>query len=111
MENYLIIIEKCKNNYSAYSPDINGVVATGKTKEETRKNFIDALELHLEGLKEDHLSIPKPKTDFTYISEKCTGILNVRCRKSLHQKLLNLAEKEQVSVSHLVNDALVKEFA
>ena len=51
MENYLIIIEKQKNNYSAYSPDVPGCIATGKTQKEARKHMQEALEFHLEGLK------------------------------------------------------------
>ena len=50
---YRVIIEKAQNNYSAYSPDIDGVIATGKTKNEVRRNFKSALELHLEGIRED----------------------------------------------------------
>ena len=59
MENYLIIIEKQKNNYSAYSPDVPGCIATGKTQKETRKNMQEALEFHLEGLKLEKLPIPE----------------------------------------------------
>lgn len=50
-ENLLIIIEKAGSNYSAYSPDVSGCIATGDTSEEARKNYIEALEFHTEGLK------------------------------------------------------------
>ncbi len=43
MHRFLIVIEKEKNNYSAYSPDIPGCVATGKTIEEVKKNMHEAL--------------------------------------------------------------------
>ena len=45
---YLVIIEKIKNNYSAYLPDVSGCIATGKTIEETKKNIKEALLIHLE---------------------------------------------------------------
>ena len=52
MEKYLVVIQKAKNNFAAYSPDILGCVATGKTVEETLKNMQEAMEIHLEGLTE-----------------------------------------------------------
>ena len=47
---YLIVIEKTDTGYSAYSPDIDGCVATGATKDEVEKNMKEAIEFHLEGL-------------------------------------------------------------
>ena len=47
---YLIVIEKTETGYSAYSPDIDGCVATGATKDEVEKNMKEAIEFHLEGL-------------------------------------------------------------
>ncbi len=52
MEKYLVIVQKAKNNYAAYSPDVQGCVATGRTVESTLKNMQEALEMHLEGLAE-----------------------------------------------------------
>ncbi len=56
--NFTVLIEKAANNYSAYSPDLPGCVATGKTPEEAEKNMVEAIQMHIEGLKEDHLPIP-----------------------------------------------------
>ena len=64
---YLIVIEKGENNYSAYSPDISGCVATGKTVEETIKTMKEALEFHIEGMLEDGESFPQPKSLNYYI--------------------------------------------
>ncbi|MDQ3635941.1 MAG: type II toxin-antitoxin system HicB family antitoxin [Acidobacteriota bacterium] len=64
---YLIVIEKGKNNYSAYSPDVLGCVVTGKTVEETISNMKEALEFHIEGMLEDGESFPMPKTLNYYI--------------------------------------------
>ena len=110
MENYLIIIEQAGNNYSAYSPDVDGCVATGKTQEEARKNYLEALSFHLDGLKEDGLEIPKPISKIAYLSDDCTGIINFRTKKSIHHKLIQIAKEEDVSVSHLVNDAVIKQY-
>ena len=110
LDNYLIIIEKSEDGYGAYCPDVAGCVAVGDTPEEARKEFLTALELHFQGLKEDGLPIPQPTTSFAFTSEDCTGILNIRTKKSTHLKLIKLAEKEKVSVSHLVNDAIIKQY-
>jgi predicted RNase H-like HicB family nuclease len=64
---YLVIFEKAKNNYSAYSPDLPGCIATGKTHEETEKNIREAIRFHLEGLKKDSLPIPEPCATTEYI--------------------------------------------
>ena len=48
-----IIIEKTENNYSAYSPEIDGCIATGDTEEQARQNFEEALKLHLKGIEDD----------------------------------------------------------
>lgn len=60
MRKYLIIFEKAGNNYSAYSPDIPGCIATGSTRQETEKNIRDAISFHLEGMEKDGLPIPEP---------------------------------------------------
>ncbi|TFH50470.1 MAG: type II toxin-antitoxin system HicB family antitoxin [Methanothrix sp.] len=60
MTKYTIIIEKGEGNYSAYCPDLPGVVAAGETEEETAELMKDAIEFHLEGLKEDNIPIPEP---------------------------------------------------
>ena len=62
MYKYVVIVEKAENNYSAYSPDIPGCVATGKTIEETLERIKEAIEFHIEGLKRERLKIPKPSS-------------------------------------------------
>jgi predicted RNase H-like HicB family nuclease len=57
---YLVVIEPAGRNYSAYSPDLPGCVATGATREETRTRMQQAIAMHLEGLREDHQPIPEP---------------------------------------------------
>jgi len=59
MHRFLIIIEKAAGNYSAYSPDIPGCVATGRSREQAANNMHQAIEMHLKGLREDRRPIPK----------------------------------------------------
>jgi predicted RNase H-like HicB family nuclease len=67
MTKYTIIIEKGEGNYSAYCPDLPGVVAAGETEEETAELMKDAIEFHLEGLKEDNIPIPEPTISARYV--------------------------------------------
>ena len=59
MRKYLVIYEKTKTGYSAYVPDLPGVIATGKTKPIVEKNIFGAIQFHIEGLKEENMRIPK----------------------------------------------------
>lgn len=70
MHRFLIVIEKANGNYSAYSPDLPGCVATGVTREETEQNMFEAIELHVEGLQEDNLPIPESHSIAEYVVVK-----------------------------------------
>ncbi len=65
---FLIVIEKADSNYSAYSPDLPGCVATGKTPEEAALNMHKAVEMHIRGMLEDGLLIPQPHSIAEYIA-------------------------------------------
>jgi predicted RNase H-like HicB family nuclease len=68
MHRFLIVIEKAENNYSAYSPDLSGCVATGATREEAEQNMHEAIELHIRGLHEDNLPIPESTSFAEYVA-------------------------------------------
>jgi predicted RNase H-like HicB family nuclease len=55
---YLVVIEKTKENYSAYGPDLPGCVAAGQTVEEVQQRIREAMAWHLEGLTEDGKPVP-----------------------------------------------------
>lgn len=67
MQKYLVIFEKANHNYSAYSPDLPGCIATGKTREQVEKNIKEAISFHIEGLRQDGLPIPEPSAFTQYI--------------------------------------------
>jgi len=64
---YLIVIEKTETGYSAYSPDIDGCVATGSTKKEVERAIDDVIEFHLEGLRKEGYEIPIPRSFSKYL--------------------------------------------
>ena len=64
---YAVIIEKGENGYGAYVPDLPGCIAAADTKEEIKKLIHEAIEFHIEGLKEDGEPIPKPTSSIEFI--------------------------------------------
>ncbi len=67
MHRFLIVIENAGENFSAYSPDLPGCVATGSTREETERRMYEAIEFHLEGMAEDNLPIPESTSFAEYV--------------------------------------------
>ena len=70
---YAVVIEWGPNNYSAYVPDLPGCISTGKTVEDTTRNIQEAIELHLEGMREDGDPIPEPRTQVAVVSVTLEG--------------------------------------
>lgn len=68
MHRFLIVIEKANGNYSAYSPDLPGCIATGSTCEKVEVNMHKAIEMHVHGLLEDKLPIPESRAFAEYVA-------------------------------------------
>jgi predicted RNase H-like HicB family nuclease len=64
---YLIVIEKTQTGYSAYSPDLDGCVATGATKDDVEQNIREAIEFHIDGLRDEGYTVPPPSSYSTYV--------------------------------------------
>ena len=64
---YAVVIENGERNYSAYVPDLPGWVSVGDTLEEVKAEIGEAIEFHLEGLREDGLPLPKPSSRAEYV--------------------------------------------
>ena len=67
MKKYLIVIEETHTGYSAYSPDLDGCVATGATREEVESQMREAIAFHLEGMARSGQPVPEPRTYSAYI--------------------------------------------
>lgn len=68
MYRFLIVIEKANGNFSAYSPDLPGCVATGRTREQVTRNMHEAIEMHVHGLLEDKSPVPKSQSFAEYVA-------------------------------------------
>ena len=64
---FLIVVEDAGVNFSAYSPDLPGCVATGSTREDAEKNMYEAIQLHIDGLREDGLPVPTSTSIAEYV--------------------------------------------
>lgn len=64
---YAIVIERVETNYSAYVPDLPGCVATGSTIEEVKHQIREAIEFHLDGMREGGEPIPPPSSHVEYV--------------------------------------------
>ena len=64
---YAIVIENAGSNFSAYVPDLPGCIATGDTLAEAENAIREAIELHLEGMREDGAPIPAPTSRVDYV--------------------------------------------
>lgn len=67
---YAIIIEQGETSYGAYVPDLPGCVAVGESEDEVRHLIAEAIEFHLEGLREDGEVIPMPHSQIEYVEVK-----------------------------------------
>ncbi|MBU1670855.1 MAG: type II toxin-antitoxin system HicB family antitoxin [Actinobacteria bacterium] len=68
MFRFLVVIEKANGNYSAYSPDLPGCVASGATVKEAERNMHEAIELHVKGLIEDGQPVPVSESFAEYFA-------------------------------------------
>jgi predicted RNase H-like HicB family nuclease len=67
MKRYLIVIEETTTGYSAYSPDLPGCVSTGTTREQIEANMREAIQFHLDGLRQEAYDVPEPNSYSTYV--------------------------------------------
>lgn len=63
----LIVVEQTPSGFSAYSPDVEGCIATGATREEVECTMREAIEFHLEGLRAEGRAVPAPRSYATFI--------------------------------------------
>ena len=64
---YAVILEKGPEGYGAYVPDLPGCVAVGKTRAEVMKLIQEAIEFHIEGLRQEGQHVPEPSSSIEFI--------------------------------------------
>jgi len=64
---YAVIVEEGDNSFGAYVPDLPGCAAAAETREEVLELIQEAIEFHIEGLREDGQPVPEPSSSIEYI--------------------------------------------
>jgi predicted RNase H-like HicB family nuclease len=64
---YGVVIEQGETSYGAYVPDLPGCVAVGETLEEVKELIAEAIQFHLEGLREEGVAVPMPTSIVEYV--------------------------------------------
>ena len=72
MSRYAIVVEKGPTSYGAYVPDLPGCVASAETKDEVLRLIREAIEFHLNGLREEGLAVPQPSSTAEYVEVAAT---------------------------------------
>ena len=67
MIRYMVVIERGETSWGAHVPDLPGCVAVGETREEVVQLIREAIEFHIDGLKEDGLPVPTPSSEGEFI--------------------------------------------
>ena len=65
---YVVVVEQGERSFGAYVPDLPGCVAVGETRDEVMQLIREAIEFHLEGLREDGRPIPRPTSSVEVVS-------------------------------------------
>lgn len=64
---YMVVVEKGPESYGAYVPDLPGCVAVGESEEEVLQLIQEAIEFHLQGLKQEGQAIPSPHSSSAFV--------------------------------------------
>lgn len=64
---YVVVIEKGANSWGAYVPDLPGCAVVAETREEALQMVREAIEIHIEGLREAGSPIPEAQSTVEYV--------------------------------------------
>lgn len=67
MMRYMVVVERGETSWGAHVPDLPGCVAVGETREETLRLIREAIEFHIEGLRQDGLLVPTPTSEGEFV--------------------------------------------
>jgi predicted RNase H-like HicB family nuclease len=64
---YMVVVERGKESWGAHVPDLPGCVAAGETRDEVIELIREAIDIHIEGLKQDGLPVPPPSSESEFV--------------------------------------------
>ena len=69
---YVVVIEKGKTGYGAHVPDLPGCIVAADTEEEVKELIKEAIEFHIEGLRDAGEPVPEPSSQSIYVEVEAT---------------------------------------
>ena len=67
MTRYMVVVERGETSWGAHVPDLPGCVAVGETREEVLRLIREAIELHIDGPRQDGLAVPTPRSQGEFV--------------------------------------------
>lgn len=67
MTRYMVVIERGETTWGAHVPDLPGCVAVGETRGEVLRLIREAIEFHIEGLRQEGVPVPTPSSEGEFV--------------------------------------------
>ncbi len=67
MTRYMVVVERGETSWGAHVPDLPGCMAVGETRQEVLRLVREAIEFHIEGLRQDGLPVPTPTSEGEFV--------------------------------------------
>ncbi len=64
---YMVVIERGEKTWGAHVPDLPGCIAVAETRDEVLQLIREAIDFHIEGLRQDGLPVPPPSSDSEFV--------------------------------------------
>lgn len=64
---YMVVVERGETSWGAHVPDLPGCIAVGETREEALRLIREAVQFHIEGLKQEGLPVPEPSSEGEFV--------------------------------------------
>jgi predicted RNase H-like HicB family nuclease len=64
---YMVVVERGEKSWGAHVPDLPGCVAVGDTRDEVLQVIREAIDFHIEGLRQDGLPVPAPSSESEFV--------------------------------------------
>ncbi|MBI4611773.1 MAG: type II toxin-antitoxin system HicB family antitoxin [Candidatus Rokubacteria bacterium] len=64
---YMVVVERGETSWGAHVPDLPGCVAVGETREEVLRLIREAIEFHIDGLRQNGFPVPTPSSEGEFV--------------------------------------------
>ena len=64
---YMVVVERGEMSWGAHVPDLQGCIAVGESREEVLRLIREAIEFHIDGLKQDGQPVPTPSSEGEFV--------------------------------------------